>query len=351
MPAWLASPCLLQDVGLACFSDTASGERVACLQHRSHDYTCCALGQNGPRLHSSSLALATHAAAAPITGLRLANGSDSQGALQVQLAGVAWGSACGTALFQLDSTYSPGSGPRVDNAIADVICRSIGQPGSAGLLLPTGAFGTPGAQLLTVKGCTGNETSLNECSLDFASSCSDGISVVCVNGSIPAPNPARKSAGHCMSAARFACWSICLHGCTCVHTLPFTPLLPADPAITAARLVGGPSPSQGRLEVQYRGAVWGRVCTDGLDLTAAEVACRQAGFSGVGAILPPSTFGPGPAGSPILLGGASCPNSTLASLSDCTLSFYVSGCDHSTDVALACQDSAVGASQPDGTGA
>ena len=302
-------------------------------------------------LHSSPPPLAKHAAAAPITGFRLANGSDSQGALQVQLAGVAWGSSCGTALFQLDSTYSPGSGPRVDNAIADVICRSIGQPGSAGLLLPSGAFGAPGAQLLTVNGCTGNETSLNECSLDFSSSCgADAISVACVNGSISAPDPARKSAGHCMSAARFACWFVCLHGCTCVHTLPFTPLLHAG-TITAARLVGGPSRSQGRLEVQYHGAVWGRVCSDGLDLTAAEVACRQAGFSGSGAILPPSTFGPAPAGSPILLRGASCPNSTLASLSDCTLSFYASGCDHSTDVALACQGPALGASQPDGTGA
>ena len=125
---------------------------------------------------------------------------------------------------------------------------------------------------------------------------------------------------------------------------------PADPAITAARLVGGPSPSQGRLEVQYYGAVWGSVCSTGFGITDAGVACRQAGFGSSGAVLPASTFGPAPAGSPILLGSVGCPNSTLAALSDCSLDYDASRCDHSMDVGLACQGPAVSASQADGTG-
>ena len=42
------------------------------------------------------------------------------------------------------------------------------------------------------------------------------------------------------------------------------------------RLVGGPTQSEGVLEVSYDG-VWGTVCDDGFNNVAAGVACRQLG--------------------------------------------------------------------------
>ena len=45
----------------------------------------------------------------------------------------------------------------------------------------------------------------------------------------------------------------------------------------AVRLVGGPSPNEGRLEILYNG-VWGTVCDDDFDDAAARVACFMLGF-------------------------------------------------------------------------
>lgn len=45
------------------------------------------------------------------------------------------------------------------------------------------------------------------------------------------------------------------------------------------RLVGGGSPSEGRVEV-FHSSSWGTVCDDGWGIEEARVVCRQLGFRG-----------------------------------------------------------------------
>ena len=44
------------------------------------------------------------------------------------------------------------------------------------------------------------------------------------------------------------------------------------------RLVGGIGPNSGRLEI-FKSGTWGTVCSRHFDQNAANVACRQMGFS------------------------------------------------------------------------
>ncbi len=45
------------------------------------------------------------------------------------------------------------------------------------------------------------------------------------------------------------------------------------------RLVGSNSPTEGRVEMCYRG-IWGSVCNRGWNKVEAAVVCRQLGFQG-----------------------------------------------------------------------
>ena len=50
------------------------------------------------------------------------------------------------------------------------------------------------------------------------------------------------------------------------------------------RLVGGPTPQEGRLEVYYNGT-WGTVCDNGFTDAAARVVCYMLGYGRIGQFL------------------------------------------------------------------
>ena len=98
------------------------------------------------------------------------------------------------------------------------------------------------------------------------------------------------------------------------------------------RLVGGPGPQSGRMEVLHNGA-WGTVCSyDNWDLQEATVVCRQLGYGRAVAAL--ATYGGG--SGPIWYDNVLCSGSE-ASLTQCSHpGSGVHFCDHSYDAGVIC---------------
>ncbi|XP_077864207.1 scavenger receptor cysteine-rich domain superfamily protein-like, partial [Saccoglossus kowalevskii] len=99
------------------------------------------------------------------------------------------------------------------------------------------------------------------------------------------------------------------------------------------RLVGGPSPRQGRLEV-YKDE-WGRVCDTDWDNDDATVVCKELGFPGMDPSLNKNDLfipnGPGP----ILLNNLEC-SGTEKSIMECPAE--TSGVQTCNDVLIGCSD-------------
>ncbi|KAL8202191.1 UNVERIFIED_CONTAM: hypothetical protein K2H54_001698, partial [Gekko kuhli] len=154
------------------------------------------------------------------TPLRLAGGKESfEGRVEVYHNG-RWGTIC-------DDQW--------DDRDAEVVCRQLGLSGN-----PKAAswarFGPgSGPILLDEVECSGNELFLDQCKKT---------------------NWGEHNCDHVEDA-----------GVTCD---PFA-------AEGSIRLVGGPSPNEGRVEI-YHGGEWGCICNDGWTGVTARVACRQLGF-------------------------------------------------------------------------
>ncbi|TKC38048.1 hypothetical protein EI555_005744 [Monodon monoceros] len=99
------------------------------------------------------------------------------------------------------------------------------------------------------------------------------------------------------------------------------------------RLVGGPSPCRGRVEVLYAGG-WGTVCDDDWDFADARVACREAGCGPALGATGLGHFGYGRG--PVLLDNVGCAG-TEARLSDCFhLGWGQHNCGHHEDAGALC---------------
>ncbi|XP_020724685.1 scavenger receptor cysteine-rich domain-containing group B protein [Odocoileus virginianus] len=99
------------------------------------------------------------------------------------------------------------------------------------------------------------------------------------------------------------------------------------------RLVGGPGPCRGRVEVLYAGG-WGTVCDDDWDFADARVACREAGCGPALGATGLGHFGYGRG--PVLLDNVGCAG-TEARLSDCFhLGWGQHNCGHHEDAGALC---------------
>eukprot|EP00745_Piridium_sociabile_P017596 TRINITY_DN26383_c0_g1_i10.p2 TRINITY_DN26383_c0_g1~~TRINITY_DN26383_c0_g1_i10.p2 ORF type:complete len:134 (-),score=18.91 TRINITY_DN26383_c0_g1_i10:164-565(-) len=113
-------------------------------------------------------------------------------------------------------------------------------------------------------------------------------------------------------------------------------LLPARKH-TRARLVGGTTPREGRLEVSLDGQTWGTVCDDLFSTVDAAVVCNMLGYNATNpSIRSTSFFGAGNSTQPILLDNVECTGNE-SNLLDCQHNpIGVGNCSHSEDVGVVC---------------
>ncbi|KAJ8040920.1 Deleted in malignant brain tumors 1 protein [Holothuria leucospilota] len=103
----------------------------------------------------------------------------------------------------------------------------------------------------------------------------------------------------------------------------------------AVRIIGGKEDNEGRVEIYHNGQ-WGTVCDDQWDINAANVVCRQLGYS---AALSATTVGGSmPGTGPIYLDDVRCTGSESTIL-DCTHSgLGTSNCGHNEDAGVICAE-------------
>ncbi|XP_030853316.1 uncharacterized protein LOC115929142 [Strongylocentrotus purpuratus] len=208
--------------------------------------------------------------------VRLVGGtSDSEGRVEVSYNGE-WGTVC-------DDAW--------DTNDASVVCRSLGFAGALEAVSSAGFCQGIGTIVLDDVNCSGNESSLFECS----------------NGGLGVSN-----CGHSEDA-----------GVRC--------RVLEDGEV---RLVGGTSDSEGRVEVSYNGE-WGTVCDDAWDTNDASVVCRSLGFAGALEAVSSAGFGQGIG--TIVLDDVNCSGNEL-SLFECSNGgLGVSNCGHSEDAGVRCR--------------
>uniref|UniRef100_A0A3B4CSC5 Deleted in malignant brain tumors 1 protein n=1 Tax=Pygocentrus nattereri TaxID=42514 RepID=A0A3B4CSC5_PYGNA len=237
---------------------------VDCYGHESTLRNC---SHNGFGKHSCS-----HGEDAGVIclGLRLVNGFDKcSGRVEVYHNGK-WGTVCGNGWDIND---------------AEVVCRQMGCGRAANA--PGGAFFGQGIDpiLLDNVGCSGNESSLFNCSHGgfYKHSCNHG-----------------KDAG-----------VIC----------------------SGLRLVNGLDECSGRVEVFHNGQ-WGTVCDNNWDINDAEVVCRESRCGRAVSVFHSAHFGQG--SDPILLDNVGC-SGNESSLSRCSHDgFYTHSCNHGKDAGVIC---------------
>ncbi|CAI8036273.1 Deleted in malignant brain tumors 1 protein, partial [Geodia barretti] len=108
------------------------------------------------------------------------------------------------------------------------------------------------------------------------------------------------------------------------------PLISTDFAV---RLVDGPNPYTGRVEV-YHSDQWGTICDHGFDYVDADVVCHELGYPGVASFQRNNPY-PGASG-PVWMHSMQC-NGSEASIAQCPFDGWGSSCHHHDDVGVTCK--------------
>ncbi|XP_038067599.1 deleted in malignant brain tumors 1 protein-like isoform X2 [Patiria miniata] len=244
---------------------------------------------------STSATAAPEVSGIPDGRVRLVDGSSSsEGRVEVFYQGN-WGTVCDDAFDIQDAT---------------VICHQLGFPSAVGVVSAFSEFAIgSGPILLDNLGCYGDESTLADCSHTgwTAHDCShlEDVGVICSTSA----------------------------------TVTEGSEMPDG----SVRLVDGNSPSEGRVEVYYRGQ-WGTVCDDLWDIQDATVVCRQLGFpSALRAVSAEDEFTIGDG--PIFFDDVECVGDE-ATLADCRHLDW-DNCAHSEDAGVFCVPLVMATEGPD----
>uniref|UniRef100_K7FZG7 SRCR domain-containing protein n=1 Tax=Pelodiscus sinensis TaxID=13735 RepID=K7FZG7_PELSI len=230
-----------------------------------------------------------------LTDLRLVNGSDCAGRLEVFYNGT-WGSVCNTPM---------------DAVTRALICKQL-DCGDSGTLVSEFTYGTgSGHTWVDNIRCNKQHSSLWQCPSDPWT---------------PESCKAREQETHLS----------CKAGQKVKPTQPQVTECPNSTSCTdkeKLRLVGGEDRCSGRVEVWYRGS-WGTVCDDSWDVADANVACKQLGCGAAVSALGEAAFGEGTG--PIWVETLNC-RGRESSLWDCPAKPWGdSNCGHKEDAAVNC---------------
>jgi len=254
-------------------------------------------------------------AGCPVEGdVRLADGPGAtEGRVEVYFEGQ-WGTVC-------DDGWSDGAAQGFTNG--EVVCRQLGFRGAA----EVDHLDLPGQDPIWLDqvACAGDEARLADCPADpqGENDCAhdEDVSVRCLDGVGIAGAECRVDA-HCDAGL------LCIGG-VCV--------VPEPGVDGQVRLMGGPSESDGRVEVHANGR-WGTVCDDGWEsdsavgFSGAEVVCRQLGFRGADAVDHLDLPGQGP----IWLDQVACIGDEAALTACPANALGDNDCGHVEDVTVRC---------------
>ncbi|XP_060064195.1 neurotrypsin-like [Ylistrum balloti] len=256
--------------------------------------------------------------------IRLVGGNRYGGRLEVKGNGV-WGTVCNKGWTDADAL---------------VACRHLGFSGVVTSQLQRDQYdvGTDHIHLMRIA-CSGRETAITRCARTIDKTCShsDDVGIEC-----QVPRPMRPSVSTRCSSTQFRCptSNTCIparwrcnyvddcgdnadeNQCEPTTSLPMV----ADPF----RLMNGGGPWEGRLEIKYAN-IWGTVCNDGFDITAANIVCRDLGYEGARSV---QSFGSGRG--QIWLDEVSCIGNETSLMNCRRNNLAVHDCRHSEDVGVVC---------------